>query len=303
MGDRDNGPRGSRNQILHYSLPWGYWLLGMTLSDNHYHQTVYGPYESYVYSGSSRQKELALSRVIHRDGVSKTTTSIKGFVRQSNNYIADLEVLVQRRRTAGWEAGLQHLRYFASSSLQTQLALRRGTGAFGAQPAPEDEIGDGTGRMQLVTGLLHWAKPFKVDAHPWQYSSQFQWQWSQTRLTPQDRFCLGGRSSVRGFDGQQTLCADRGQLWRQELSTPLPAQLDFAAGVQIYAALDAGRVTIRSEDRALRLAGVALGLRGQHRLADAYPVQWDVFVGRPVSRPDGFGASQHTTGFSLRAEF
>jgi hemolysin activation/secretion protein len=240
---------------------------------------------------------------LHRDAHSKTSASIRGFVRQSNNYIADVEVLVQRRHTAGWEAGLQDFRYFASSTLQSQLALRRGTAAFGAQPAPEEVTGDGTGRMQLVTGLLQWAKPFNADAHSWQYSSQFQWQWSQTRLTPQDRFCLGGRSSVRGFDGQQALCGDRGQLWRQELSTGLPTRFEFAAGVQIYAALDAGRVTTRREDRALRLAGTALGLRGQHRIAGAYPLQWDVFVGRPLSRPDGFAASQHTTGFNLRAEF
>lgn len=33
LGDRDAGPRGSHNQIVHYSLPWGYWLLGATWSE------------------------------------------------------------------------------------------------------------------------------------------------------------------------------------------------------------------------------------------------------------------------------
>lgn len=309
LGNKDTGPRGSRNQIVHYSLSWGYWLLGVTFSDNQYRQTVYGPYASYLYSGTSGQKELSLSRVLHRDATSKTTASIKGFVRQSNNYIADLEVLVQRRRTAGWEAGLQHLHYLQAGTLTAQMAYRHGTGAFGAEAAPEEVTGQGTGRMRLMTGLLHWAMPLNAGVHPWQYSTQLQWQWAQTRLTPQDRFCLGGRATVRGFDGQQSLCGDRGQLWRQELATGLPAAaqqalpLPFASGIQVYAALDAGRATTPGPYGAYRLSGMALGLRGYQKINGTYPLQWDVFVGRPLSRPDGFTAAQHTAGFSLRAEF
>ncbi|MCW8209607.1 ShlB/FhaC/HecB family hemolysin secretion/activation protein, partial [Verminephrobacter aporrectodeae subsp. tuberculatae] len=109
LGQKDSGPRGSRNQIVRYSLPWGYWLLGATFSDNRFGQTVYGPYESYLYSGTSGQKEFSLSRVLQRGRRSKTTASFKGFMRQSNNYIADLEVRVQRRRSAGWESEIQHL--------------------------------------------------------------------------------------------------------------------------------------------------------------------------------------------------
>jgi hemolysin activation/secretion protein len=96
LGGKERGPRGSSNQITHYSLPWGYWLIGVTFSDNKYNQTVYGPFESYLYSGKSSYWELSLSRVLNRNAISKTSASLKGFERQSNNYIADLEVLVQR---------------------------------------------------------------------------------------------------------------------------------------------------------------------------------------------------------------
>jgi hemolysin activation/secretion protein len=307
LGNKDTGPRGSRNQVFHYSVPWGYWLLGATFSDNQYRQTVYGPYESYLYSGTSSQKEISLARVLHRDATSKTTASVEGFVRQSNNYIADLEVLVQRRRTAGWEAGLQHLHYFEAGTLTAQMAYRHGTGAFGAEQAPEELTGQGTGRMRLTTGLLHWVMPLNTAGHPWQYSTQVQWQWAQTPLTPQDRFCLGSRGTVRGFDGQQTLCGDRGQLWRQELATGLPTAvheaLPMSKGMQVYAALDAGRSNTPGQDIAYRLSGMVVGLRGAHKVNDAYPLQWDVFVGRPLSRPDGFTTAAHTAGFSLRADF
>jgi hemolysin activation/secretion protein len=189
LGDKDTGPRGGRNQVFHYSIPWGYWLLGATFSDNQYRQTVYGPYESYLYSGTSGQKEMSLARVLHRNAASKTTASVKGFVRQSNNYIADLEVLVQRRRTTGWEAGLQHLHYFESGSLTAQMAHRQGNATAGT---PESEGGSGQtiDHIRLTTGFLQWVMPLNTEGHAWQYSTQLQWQWAQTSLTPQDRFCL-----------------------------------------------------------------------------------------------------------------
>ena len=306
LGDKDNGPRGSRNQIVHYSVPWGYWLLGATFSDNQYKQTVYGPFESYLYSGTSNQKELALSRVVYRNAISKTTASGKSFVRQSNNYIADLEVRVQRQRATGWEAGLQHLHYFEAGTLTAQMAYRRGNATAGT-PEGEGGSGQSTERIRLTTGLLHWAMPLNTDGHAWQYSAQVQWQRAQIRHTPQDQFCLGSRATVRGFNGQQTLCGDRGQLWRQELATGLPAAihqvLPFFSGMQVYAALDAGRTSSPGQENAYRLSGMAVGLRGSHKVNDAYPLQWDVFVGKPLSRPDGFSTAKHTAGFALRAEF
>jgi len=299
LGDRDSGPRGSANQILHYSVPWGYGLLGVTWSNNRYYQTVYGPYESYVYSGTANQKEVSLQRVLHRDGQSKTSATAKGFLRESNNFIADLEVLVQRRRTAGWEAGLQHLHYFVMGTLNAQMVFRRGTGAFGALPAPEEVTGQGTGYMQLMTGAIYWAMPLTVSEKALQYSSQFQWQSSQTRLTPQDRFCLGGRYTIRGFDGQQTLCGDRGQLWRQELSSAWPSW----PSLQAYIALDTGHTTTPSQDSAYTLSGLAWGLKSLFKWQDQHPLQFDFFMGKPLSHPNGFASASRVTGMSMHADF
>ncbi len=299
LGGRDKGPRGFDNQILHYSIPWGYWLLAVTWRDNSYKQTVYGPYESYIYSGTSSQNELSLQRVLHRDRQSKTTVNVKGFLRQSNNYIADLEVLVQQRRTSGWEAGLQHLHYFEVGTLNAQMTYRRGTGAFGAQPAPEEITDQGTGHMQFMTGSLHWTVPFKRDEQMLQYSSQLQWQWNRTRLTPQDRFCIGGRYTVRGFDGQQTLCGDQGQLWRQELSAAIPTW----PSLQAYAAIDAGRTNTISQERAYKLSSAAVGVRAVYQWQAQHQFQFDFYIGKPLSSPEGFSSSSQTTGVSMRADF
>ncbi|MGY0195953.1 ShlB/FhaC/HecB family hemolysin secretion/activation protein [Leptothrix sp. BB-4] len=306
LGDKDSGPRGSRNQIVHYSVPWGYWLLGAALSDNQFRQTIYGPYESYLYSGTSSHQELSLSRVLHRNATSKTTASLKRFERQSNNYIADLEVLVQRRRTTGWEAGLQHLNYFESGTLNAQMAHRQGNASAGT-PEAEGGSGQTIDRIRLTTGFLQWVMPLNTGGHAGQYSTQVQWQWAQTDLTPQDRFCLGSRAAVRGFDGQQTLCGDRGQLWRQELATGFPTafqeNLGFAKDIQVYVAIDAGRASSPGQQSAYLISGIALGFRHSHKVNEAYPLQWDIFVGKPLSHPDGFATARQTAGFALRAEY
>lgn len=307
LGDKEAGPRGSHHQIGHYSLPWGYWLFGLTLSNNRYRQTVYGPYESYLYSGTAAQKEVSVARVIGRDASSKTTGSLKGFVRQSNNFIADLEVQVQRRRTAGWEAGLSHLHHVRLGTFNAQLAWRQGTAAGGALPAPEQALGQGTARMRLVTALLHWAMPLELGDQDFQYSTQVQSQWAQTRLTPQDRFCLGNRATVRGFDGQQTLCGNHGQLWRQELSTQVSQWFKSApslvSGLQGYVALDAGQAQASDSDGRYRLAGLAVGLRGQRTKQLGCALQWELFVGKPLAHPDSFTTARRTAGLSLRADF
>ena len=91
------------------------------------------------------------------------------------------------------------------------------------------------------------------------------------------------------------------------MHTGLPAAvhqvIPFSSGMQVYAALDAGRTTSPGQDSAYRLSGVALGLRGSHKVNEAYPLQWDVFVSKPLARPDGFTTAKHTAGFTLRAEF
>ncbi len=108
VGQRQDGPRGNDSKTLHYSVPWGYWLMGATLSRSNYRQTIAGAFQSYLYSGQTHSRELQIGRVIHRDANSKTSLQVKGFSRQSSNFIDDTEVEVQRRSTAGWEAALYH---------------------------------------------------------------------------------------------------------------------------------------------------------------------------------------------------
>jgi hemolysin activation/secretion protein len=297
-GRRQAGPRGNDSQTLHYSLPWGYWLWSVTASRSDYHQTIAGAFQSYLYSGQTQSQDLQLSRVVHRDSDSKTSLQLRGFSRRSRNFIDDTEVQVQRRQTAGWEAALQHAQRLGQLSGDLQLVWRRGTGAFSAMRAPEERFGEGSSRMQVGTGILNLQWPVPLPGRL-SASHHLRVQHNRTPLVPQDRLCLGGRSSVRGFDGRQALCGDRGHLSRNELSLPLNES------VSLYAGIDFGRVAGRSTDQLPDrfLSGYALGLRGQHRLGSELSAIVDAFVGRPITKPAFLTTASSTAGFSLNLNF
>jgi hemolysin activation/secretion protein len=298
VGQRQAGPRGNDSQTLHYSLPWGYWLLAATLSRSDYRQTIAGAFQSYLYSGQTQSRELQLGRVIHRDGSSKTSVQIKGVSRRSSNFIDDTEVQVQRRSTAAWEASVMHLRYWGRVSGDLQLSFRRGTGAFGAMSAPEERFGEGSSRMQVATVIanLQWPAPGTAGLTAAHY---LRLQLNRTSLVPQDRLCLGGRQSIRGFDGRQSLCGDRGYLLRNDL------MLAISESVSTYIGLDFGGVGGRSAqdlpDRVM--SSYVLGLRAQHRLPQGAQLQLEAFAGRHMAKPVLIQNASISSGMSLSLSF
>ena len=303
LGGGDPGNRGTHGYTAYYSVPWDYWSFSATTSSNDYHQEVAGATQSYQYSGTSLDSEIKLSRLIYRNSINKTTLSLGGFFQKSNNYIDDTEIEVQRRRTAGWELGFNQSWYLGSAVLEYNLAYKRGTGAQDALQAPEEAFGEGTSRMKLWSGDLNLAIPFAVNA-PWgqqalQYSANLRGQTNNTPLTPQDRFSIGNRFTVRGFDGQLTLIADNGWLIRNELIAPI-AQ----SGQAVYLGMDYGEIGGQSSELLVgkHLAGMVIGLRGGNASRFGN-LSYDVFLGKPISKPEGFVTHQSVAGFSFNYSY
>lgn len=292
---KEDGARGTHGHTVHYSLPHDYWLFAFTTSAHRYHQTVAGATQNYLYSGTSENYEAKLVRLLHRDGLSKTSASLRGYLTRSNNFIDDTEVEVQRRRMAGWELGLQHRAFIADATLDLGAAYRRGTGAFNALPAPEDAFGEGTARPRIVTADASLNLPFKFAGQDFRYSGSWRAQWNRTPLVPQDRFSIGGRYTVRGFDGESVLMAERGWLIRNDIGIALGA-----SGQEAYIGLDHGRVGGQSADLLVgtTLSGAALGLRGSYK-----GLSWDVFTGWPLAKPEGFKTAHNVSGFNLTLSF
>lgn len=295
LGGGDSGPRGTHGNTIHYSLPFGYWSLGATASTSRYYQSVAGLNQSYVYRGTSENKEVKLSRLLMRDGSQKLNLSLRAFQRKSNNYIDDTEVVVQRRVVGGWDSTLNHKAFIQEATLDSNLTYKRGTGAFGSLRALEETFNDGTSRFALVTADVNLALPFRLNEERVRYNASWRIQQNRTPLTPQDRFVIGGRYTVRGYDGESVLSAESGWFWRNDLSFALGGN-----GQEFYVGLDHGVVGGPSSELLVgkSLTGAVIGLRGSIQ-----KLMFEIFIGGPVEKPDNYKTSGSTAGFSLSMNF
>lgn len=304
LGGGDSGKRGTDGFYLSYSIPYQYWLLSTSYSQSNYNQTVAAARQnqkvedaaqSYNYSGKSKLIGLDLSRVLYRDAKRKTSASVGGWYRESQNFINDVEVEVQRRKTAGWKASLDHSEYLSNATLTGNVTYKRGTGAFNAMHAPEEKVGEAYTHVGILQANASLQVPFRVGQQNLQYLAEWRMQNSKKALTPQDRFSIGNRYTVRGYDGEQTLMADNGFLVRNELSGSI-ARLPM----QWYSGIDYGEVggTTAHYPNPLvgtSLLGAVVGLRGQVFKS----VSYDAFIGAPLKKPEYFKTDDFTTGFSV----
>jgi hemolysin activation/secretion protein len=237
--------------------------------------------------------------MVYRDTTRKTTVSLKGWQRKSNNFIDDTEVEVQRRIVGGWELGLNHKDAIGDTTVEGSLAFKRGTKDFDSIAAPEETFNEGTSQLGLVTLDLSASHAFKIAAQSFTYNAALKVQDNTTPLTPQDRFSIGGRYSVRGFDGESGLTGERGWTLRNDWSMALGESAHA-----LYLGLDASEVSGPSSQNLLgkSLSGGVIGLKGSFK-GFSVSYQYDVFVGAPLYKPTGFRTAETTAGFSLNAMF
>ncbi|KPB75040.1 Hemolysin activation/secretion protein [Pseudomonas cannabina pv. alisalensis] len=291
LGGGESGRRGSDGNTFHYSLPFGYWQLAFTTSEYNYEQSVAGATQTYQYRGESRNNDLRLSRLLYRDAVRKTTAWGGVWTRSSENFIDDTEIGNQDRRMAGWHFGLDHREFIGASILDLGVAYRRGTGAHDSLQAPEEPSGAGTSRSQIITADAQLQVPFTLSDQRLRYIGGWRSQWNRTPLVPQDRFSIGGRYSVRGFDGENILSADRGWTLRNEIGLALGQ-----TGQELYTGVDYGEVSGQASEFLIgkRLAGAVVGVRGGYK-----GLSYDWSVGTPLKKPDGFETANVTSAFTV----
>lgn len=288
--------RGTGGHTLHYSIPFGYGLLGVTASRSRYHQTVAGGDVDYVYAGSSSNAEVRWSQLLHRDRSRKTTAALRAFRRASVSEITDVTTLnAQSRVVGGWEASLNQREFLGDATLDGTLAYRRGTGAFGGAAASEEAFGEGTSRFRLWTAEATLNLPLRWAGQKLRYTALWRAQWNRTPLLPQDQFAIGGRYTVRGFDGETSLLGDRGGLMRNDVGLALGE-----SGAELYVGIDYGQVSGVAAEHLLghHLVGGAVGLRGVIR-----GLNYDFFVGAPIRRPEGYRTARTTVGLNLNYSF
>lgn len=296
----DPHTRGTTGHNLQYSLPWGDWTFHLTDSAWQYRQTVQGINQTLLYSGDSHTQELKVQRLLQRGQASKTSLLFRTQVRTQRSAIEHNEIAVQHLRTALAELGLTHRHYLGSAQLDLTVAHREGVPWFGGlDDAPGRPTGSPTRRYRLEFLDAALAVPFAIAGHPLRWNTALRLQTTDDTLYASEYLAIGGRYTVRGFDGERTLAAERGGYWRNDLETPLGA-----SGQSLYLGLDYGRVGGPGA-RALagrQLAGAAIGLRGALPGGDG-TASYDLFAGWALQKPPGFVTSRPALGFQLSFQF
>lgn len=294
--DRGGGTRDSRGTSGFYSIPYGWWTFSFGAADFDFRQTIQGAAQTFTNSGETQTLDLRIARIVHRGEASRTGMQFRVQRRRSSSFVEDVEITAQRRRLSAAEVSVQHRHRFEQALVDLSLAYRQGVPWFDAEdPLPDAGPHAPDPRYRLATLDLLVAAPLRVAALPLRYQGAVRAQHTNDALFAQDFFAIGNRYTVRGFDGEITLAADRGWLIRNELAAPIPIP-----GHEAYAGLDHGEVG-GAFSRALagtRLTGAVAGLRGGFG-----GLLYDGFVGWALSRPAGFASKSPTLGFQVLYSF
>ena len=219
----------SKNTMLYYNLPWGWWNFSYTYSESDYR--TYGVTDGFKYKqdGDNQNHQLRAERVIHRDDVSKTSVNVGLAHLRTNNYILDVRTAPSSNRLSELQLGVNHGRRIGSAFVNLDLGMQSGIGLLDAQAQDErDPAGrrQPNSRYRKYTATVSYLQPFSLWGESFSFSSLATGQRSEDPLFSPQRMSLGGSASVRGFK-DQLLTGDSGGYWRNEVRWARPVTLDW----------------------------------------------------------------------------
>jgi len=290
----DGEKRGTRANSFYYSIPFGKQTLSFSKSSYDYHQTVTSAVLPFLSSGKTENFQFSLTHLLSRDQTRKTNFEFNVIKKKRRSFIDDTEITVQRQETTAMQLGFTHKQYFGQTVVDVAIRYQTGVPWLGAEPGVTDALADNpTTQYDMYLMDLNIDTPMKLGKINGQYHLTIRGQQTKNYIYGSEFFSIGGRYTVRGFDGEQTLSAENGVIVRNEIRLPINKNS------QIYTALDYGKVAGPSTEylSGKELWGSALGIRGKIK-----DTQYDVFVGWPVKKPDGFKTATRTYGFKITTQ-
>ncbi|AZE97655.1 Channel-forming transporter/cytolysins activator of TpsB family [Pseudomonas orientalis] len=219
----------SKNTMLYYNVPWGWWNFSYTYSESDYR--TFGMTDDFKYKqdGDNQNHQLRAERVIHRDDVSKTSVNVGLAHLRTNNYILDVRTAPSSNRLSELQLGVNHGRRIGTAFVNLDLGMQSGIGLLDAQSQEErDAFGrrQPNSRYRKYTATVSYLQPFSLWGESFSFSSLATGQRSEDPLFSPQRMSLGGSASVRGFK-DQLLTGDSGGYWRNEVRWARPVTLDW----------------------------------------------------------------------------
>ncbi|MGC5700173.1 ShlB/FhaC/HecB family hemolysin secretion/activation protein [Pseudomonas sp. NFXW11] len=219
----------SRNAMLYYNLPFGWWNLSYSYSQSEYRSLAQGQGFNFKQSGDSQSHQLRVERVIDRDSVSKTSLNAGLTHLRTNNYIEDSKLANSSNRISEAQFGINHGRRIGGAFVNFDLGMQEGIGALDAQRENQrDKYGNrqANARYRKYSATASYMQPFKLWDQSLVFSSLVTGQRSEDILFSSQRMSLGSQSSIRGYK-DQSLNGDSGYYWRNDLRWTHPVTWDW----------------------------------------------------------------------------
>lgn len=157
-------------------------------------------------------------------------------------------------------------------------------------PTLEEKAGLYSPLSRVIHADIQAFMKFDITGDRFSYAPHINAQFSPDILSTDNKFNIGSRWTVRGFDGENSLSGNQGWYWRNDFIWDMPTP-----DRQLYFGLDIGRITGSEQYRQGKvISGAVSGLRGQ-----LFSTQYDFFIGTPFIKPDRFHSDPLNLGFSL----
>ena len=293
--DNNNG-QDSQQYAFSYTIPNGNQTYRLSTYKYKYEQLVFMP-NAFISSGTTRGTELSVEHLLNRTSRSKTSAVAKISHKSRHSYLEDVEIGVQEQHTSSFELGLSHRQYSGNTVSDIYLFYRQGIKGFGAKVQNWEGIANNPTTLYKMAGIEGQIQSkIKIGHKQGLYTMRFRSQFTDKRLFGSDQFSIGGRYSVRGFSGEETLRGDSGYYIQNEWSLPLKKQ-----SIIPYIGVDLGHVWGPSTEYQIgnTLIGGVLGVRGN--IKDTF--NYDISLGTPIKKPTGFTTDTRVWAFKLGYQF
>lgn len=291
-----NHTLGSYSKSAAWNIPVGYASFSLGASEWASKQELLKDVDgsSVPLISRTRRLEAGFGYVAYRSNHSKGTLNSRLVRREDRTWISSTELLQLHRQITSYEFSIAHREQLTGSTLNLELGLRGSLPGMSKSPGAVYEEQDWNGRYRIFTAKASVEMPLFIDGKRLAYKSATFFQHAPVPAPSTEYLQIGGRYTVRGFDGNTTIAGPGGWTWRNEVA--------MAAfwGSQVYTAVDAGQVSpIGSQPAGGRqLIGSVIGLRGS-----AATFGYDLALGMPLKAPEFLHSRTPSLDFSISSRF
>ncbi|WP_460750514.1 ShlB/FhaC/HecB family hemolysin secretion/activation protein [Marinomonas epiphytica] len=267
----------SNSRYFSWSMPFGYWLLGLSYSHSDYLQVTQGSVRDFELSGNSQNSKLSLDYVALRNNKAKLTLNSELKTRTRRSYVEDAEINAQRRNLTELDLGLNYRHFLGRSIFDFSFDIHQGIdnwlGADKRSLDAAENVAQPDYRFYSMSLSLN--HPFTFFEQQMNYTGRLFAQYSDTAIYSLDWFSNGGRYTVRGFNSDESLSAEHGWRLKNDVGLPIPIN---SASFFPYLGLDIGQVSgDGAENETSRtMMGVTVGVKG-----DISNMNFDIAVSEP----------------------